>query len=394
MKPVILVFAGYYLPGYRGGGPIRTISNMVNCLSDDFDFRIVTRDRDLHDQCAYENVKVDAWNTLGKAQVFYVSPAKLGLGEVVKLIRETHYDVLYLNSAFDPVFTLRPLLARRLGLVERCPVVVAPRGEFSDGALRLKSCKKASFIKLARFLDFYRGILWHASSELEAADIRRVTKLKFDQIGIAGDIVIAPNLINSSCETAAPRRFQREHRKGLVKACFLSRIAPMKNLDFALAVLSRVKTEVIFDIYGPQEDLRYWGECQALIARLPPNVKVAYKGSVDPSMVLPVISQYDVFFVPSRGENFGHVFLEALFAGVPILVSDRTPWLGLVEKCIGWDISLDQPDEFAKVLNSVSAWDSEMHRTVSQFCMQYACQYVEDKYALEKNRQLFCSVLA
>ena len=73
MKPIILIFTAFYLPGYRGGGPIQTIANMVDCLSDDFDFRIVTSDRDLGDSNSYPNVVVDDWNSVGKAMVFYIS---------------------------------------------------------------------------------------------------------------------------------------------------------------------------------------------------------------------------------------------------------------------------------------------------------------------------------
>jgi len=68
VKPVILTFVGCYLPGYRGGGPIRTIANMVDRLGDEFEFRIITMDRDLGDVKPYENVKVDSWNAVGKEQ--------------------------------------------------------------------------------------------------------------------------------------------------------------------------------------------------------------------------------------------------------------------------------------------------------------------------------------
>jgi len=42
----ILCFVAYYPPGYKSGGPVRTIANMVEHLGDELDFRIVTRDRD------------------------------------------------------------------------------------------------------------------------------------------------------------------------------------------------------------------------------------------------------------------------------------------------------------------------------------------------------------
>lgn len=35
----ILTLADYYLPGYKAGGPIRTLANMVDMLGDEFKFR-------------------------------------------------------------------------------------------------------------------------------------------------------------------------------------------------------------------------------------------------------------------------------------------------------------------------------------------------------------------
>jgi glycosyltransferase involved in cell wall biosynthesis len=39
--------------------------------------------------------------------------------------------------------------------------------------------------------------------------------------------------------------------------------------------------------------------------------------------------EYDFFVLPTIGENFGYVFLEALAAGCPLITSDRTPWTTL-----------------------------------------------------------------
>lgn len=52
-KVTVLTFARYYLPGFKAGGPIRTLSNMVEALGDEFDFRIVCSDRDFMDRAAY-----------------------------------------------------------------------------------------------------------------------------------------------------------------------------------------------------------------------------------------------------------------------------------------------------------------------------------------------------
>jgi hypothetical protein len=103
----ILTFVGYYLPGYKAGGPIRTLANMVGRLGDEFEFKIVTADRDFDDTKPYSKIKLDGWNKVGKADVFYLSPNKRSLSDFKRLLCSTEYDILYLNSFFSPHFTIK-----------------------------------------------------------------------------------------------------------------------------------------------------------------------------------------------------------------------------------------------------------------------------------------------
>lgn len=395
LKPIILTFTSFYLPGYRGGGPIRTIANMVERLGDDFEFRIVTTDRDFGDKNAYPNVQVDAWNPVGKAQVFYASTDTLSLLSIARLMRETPHDLLYLNSFFDPRFTLLPVFARWLGLTPKLPFVMAPRGEFSAGALGIKSWKKKPFIWLARISRLFHSATWHASTEEEAADIRRNFRGAGERVKVARDIAAASDLLKNIEGVRAD--FEIINSRPLDRAlrvCFLSRIAAMKNLDFALEVLAQVNASIDFKIYGPKEDLVYWEKCSALIEKLPENINASYCGSVDHAEVKTVISANDIFFVPSRGENFGHVFMESLSVGVPILVSDQTPWRNLEVKGLGWDIPLNEPESFVDVIERAAQLSSKDRREIKQNCVDFARNNAEDPLVVEHNRELFLKVLA
>jgi glycosyltransferase involved in cell wall biosynthesis len=171
--------------------------------------------------------------------------------------------VLYLNSFFDPVFTQRPLLARQLGLLPNKPVVIAPRGEFSPGALSIKHWKKAPYKSFTSAFGLYRDLIWQASSERELEQIRRAMGTT------AQRLIVAPNLSALSqdeiLETNEPIS---KHRESL-RVIYLSRISPMKNLDFALRVVRRLKVPVQFDIYGPIDSDPYWQQCRALMVDLP-----------------------------------------------------------------------------------------------------------------------------
>lgn len=344
-RPVILTFAGHYLPGYKAGGPIRSLVNMVDQLGDAFDFRIVAADRDLGDAAPFKGVDVNAWNRVGEARVFYRSPGAAGWRALLDSLDPTSFDLIYLNSFFSPSAALRPLAYRRFGRLAPKPVLLAPRGEFSPGALALKPAKKRLFIALSKAVGLYGSVLFQASSEHEAADIRRT--LGDVPVHVASDLPGRSTSNVDQDDVAAPGQ--------PLRAVFLSRISPKKNLLRAIEVLARVRAPVTFDIYGVIEDGAYWARCQAAIAALPPHVQARYQRPLRPDEVIEVLARHDFFFLPTLGENYGHVIREALSAGLPVLISDRTPWRGLVAESAGADLPLEAPDAFVAWVEQFAA---------------------------------------
>ncbi|KPP83004.1 MAG: Glycosyl transferase, group 1 [Oceanicaulis sp. HLUCCA04] len=381
-KPTILVFSRYYLPGYKAGGPIQSIANLVEALGDEFDFRIVTSDRDSTDTEAYPNIPTPGnWAPLGKAQVSYLPPGANGLACIVDILRHTPHDTLYLNSFFDPKFTTLPLLARRLGLTPKARCVLAPRGEFSAGAMRLKSIKKSGFIIGSRLAGIHKHLTWHASTELERADIFKAlnsTKL---------EARIAMNLSHSQ-EVELPE-FEARQISDPIRICFLSRISPKKNLDFALSVLTRTECKVVFDIFGEINDHLYWNHCKKLLSSLPNNITASYHRSVKHSEVISTISKYDLFFLPTHGENYGHAIVEAFIAGTPVLISDSTPWRNLEALGVGKDISLERPDLFVNFIESLARLDADEQAMMRKRALTFGKKIASDASAIAMNRALF-----
>jgi glycosyltransferase involved in cell wall biosynthesis len=308
-------------------------------------------------------------------------------------MRVTRHDVLYLNSFFNTAFTFMPLLARWFKLVPVRPTIVASRGEFSVEALKLKQWKKIPFTRLVFWLGLFDNILWQASTKFESADIKRLIGIHGSKIHVATNIAVASDLTPSPMQLdTAHENLNRENGKYL-RVCFLSRIAPMKNLDYAIKILAQVRAPVHFHMYGPKESLSYWNECDVLITKLPSNIQVSYGGSVENSQVRSVIARHDLFFVPSRGENFGHVFMEALSAGVPILVSDQTPWRRLQERMLGWDIPLEKPEEFVRAVEEAAAFDESKRVDMRARCIAFARDKADDIEALNMNRSLFLTAI-
>jgi glycosyltransferase involved in cell wall biosynthesis len=378
----ILALIDYFEPGYKAGGPIRTLSNMVARLGDEYAFRIVTRDRDLGSSEAYRGIVANTWSRRGKAEVFYASPGK-HLSAIAQSLRQDACDVVYLNSFFSWRSTILPLLLLRIGLARNLPVVLAPRGEFSPGALELRKTKKRLYITMARMLRLCSGVTWQASSNLEVEDIRRIMNPSSSKIFVAPNLLPAPNITSEQRETLA-----HALQPGPLRLVFLARISPMKNLDFLLRALLKVETELELDIYGPTEDPAYWETCSRFIAELPGNIRASYKGAISADKVAGVFEQYDLFAFPTRGENFGHVIFESLNAGTPVLLSDQTPWQADEDGAIE---VLGIGDESAWA-EAIVRWCNSDRRTLGlrrRAAHAYAQKMLASDRALLLNKQLF-----
>ena len=211
---------------------------------------------------------------------------------------------------------------------------------------------------------------------------------------VAGKVVVAPDLAADSDTAAIPGGLLNEFRSGgVLRVCFLSRISPKKNLDYALRVLGKILIPVKFSIYGPIEDDLYWVDCQKLISKMPSNIEVVHEGLIEPSRVVSELAKNDLFFFPTRGENYGHVIHEALRAGLPVLISDQTPWRGLTELGIGWDLSLSEIDQFADRIEALAAWDDKEHKRWSARAIAHAAKVAEDPVSVEANRRLFLDAI-
>jgi glycosyltransferase involved in cell wall biosynthesis len=337
-KPQVLVALGCFWPGNDASGPNQSFIALATALQGEFDFRVIARDRE---PGAADSTAPRGWVDLGFAQARYLEIGRFGARGLARLLGETPHDVLWLNSVYDREFTLPALVAARAG-ASKARVILSPRGEFGSGALEVKAGKKRVFLQLARRLGLWRGVTWHATSEAEAKDFTAQTPE-------GAVIAVAPNLRLM----LSPPAFQPPGES--LRVIFVGRIAPIKGLDVALGVLASLRFPVVFEIFGPAEDAATYAEAQALAGKLPPNVTVHWRGAASNETVVDALARSDIFLLPTGGENFGHAIFEALSCGVPVLISDRTPWRGLAARKAGWDLPLSDASAFVAALESYAA---------------------------------------
>jgi glycosyltransferase involved in cell wall biosynthesis len=352
---------------------------MVQRLENHISFSIITRQRD-NDPAACPGTGPNQWYADRRSRVIYVPPRDLSLRRMRSLLKDVDPDVVYLTSFFSPL-TRRFLIWQKLRLIPRVPCVLAPWGEFSPGALRIKALRKRAYVSSVSRMGLYDDVIWQASWPGEEDNIRARWP-KPMRVKVASALTPATN--------SSQERRTVEKSPFAARFVYLSRIAPVKNLRYAIELLSDLTGDVLFDIYGPLEDETYWEACERSIRSLPPNVRVRYLGLVgDNSGVLDTLAGYHFFLLPTLGENFGYAIYEALMVGCPPIISDRTPWNTLCEHGVGWQLPLEDRDQWRRVLQECIDMPEISYRQIAEAARAFAFDRSTSVGEIRQNLELF-----
>lgn len=379
MKKKILIIMGRYLPGYKDGGPVRSIKNLTDYLGNEYDFYILTCDRDHGDKEQYKNIKVNEWNKIGNALVYYVRPGQFNRKLIVKLSNES--DLVYLCGCFND-YAINTLVANRLNQI-KVPVVIAAMGLFSPNAFKIKYVKKKIFVTVFNCLGMFKKVYWSVTSLIEANDIKRQIKVKKEAFYVAEDL---PRLV--SCDEISKKK-----EKNNLEIVWISRIAEKKNLLGAIKILEQIKSDVVFDIYGPIHEKKYWDKCLGLLNKLPANIKYHYCGILESENVVKTLKKYHVFLFPTLGENYGHVIQEALSAGCPCILSDQTPWKDLEEKKAGFVLPLHEISKFVDAIEYYAKMDEKNFNSCVFYAHDYALKNSNNKKNNTGYRKIFDTII-
>ncbi|WP_407571567.1 glycosyltransferase family 4 protein [Deinococcus altitudinis] len=380
-KPKIAIFIGTYLPGNKAGGPIRSIESIIKLLGNQYDFYVFCQDRDLGDASQYSTVAINEWIQNDLYCVIYLSKDQWTIGNLKNFIQLLAPQIVYVNSFFSPLYAQKLYILKLCGMIE-AKLLIAPRGEFSVGALNLKFMKKYIYLALYRAIYRPKIVNWHASTLYEKQDVLRV-------LPSAQHIFIAEDISNIKfIDANSPKRAYSEQ----LSISFISRISPKKNLLFALETLLNCKISLIFDVYGPIEDTKYWNNCLQLAKRMPDNVKFSYKGLLSHNEVQDTFSKYDIFLFPTFGENYGHVIVEALASGCQIMTSKYTPWNDLQACQAGWNYDLVE-ENFLNGLYEYAALSKNSREDRRKSAIEYARVKFSESSATGKTIDMFDTII-
>lgn len=323
-----MCFVGGFLPGFRYGGPVSSVAALSLLLKkSDVDFRIIAPDRDLAADMAYEGVIGNEWNEFSGHTVYYVSSESVNFFSFLGLLMRSRGNSVYLNSLFHRHYSISPLIIIRLLRVlgRKHQLIIAPRSELMTEVLRPKRLRKTFFLLVAKWTGLFHEAIFHGTSDEEIHELKRWFPRNRIYL-IENPVYENEENLTGANLSAVPPPSVHPAKKEFLRIIFLSRISPKKNLYFLLEVLSEVNCDFHIDIWGPGEDQAYLNECNKALDLLGLRDKAVFRGELQKDLVVPVMSNYDVLCLPTKGENFGHVIAESLRAGTVTITSNHTPW--------------------------------------------------------------------
>jgi len=200
------------------------------------------------------------------------------------------------------------------------PYIVSPHGMLDPWALGQRRIRKQLYGHLIERRTLKRASAIHALTEREALDIQRLESGR--------PVYTIPNGIDPSEFDALPDREVFERRfpqiAGKRVILFLGRIHPKKGLDLlaqAFAEVARSRVEAFLMIAGPDEN-GYLSRIESSLKKLVPEDRFLFTGLLESNGRLAALAAADLFVLPSYSEGLPVAAVEAMAAGLPVILSE------------------------------------------------------------------------
>lgn len=320
----ILCVTSYYKPAYVYGGPVKSVAAVCEALARAGQaVTVFTTNANGPGQVLREpvdraveinGVEVNYYPVRQRAAryVLFYAPQ---LGEAcAKRVRE--FDVVYVNGTWTyPMYAAGTWAHRR-----RVPYVVSPRGSFMAWSMTQRALKKRLYLALIERRLVNRAAVIVCTTNLEREQLKRW--------GFEPDVVVAPNGLDGRAYEHLPERGALRGALGIRSeasvSLFVGRLHPMKRLDLVIDAFARVVAtgaDAHLVIVGPGGD----GVRRALtsqVAEFGLGGRVHLMGLLTGRELLQAYSDADMLVLLSHRENFGMVVVEAMAAGLPVLLTE------------------------------------------------------------------------
>ncbi|MCW5745257.1 MAG: glycosyltransferase [Alphaproteobacteria bacterium] len=256
------------------------------------------------------------------------------------------FDVVHLHSLYMFHDWLGGHLCRRFGV----PYIVRPHGML-DPYIRARHRGRKRVTELL----FQNRVLRHAAAIHYTSDVEREISEPFAQ-GAPGRVVpLGVDLAGFDALPPAARFHERfPETRGRRIVLFLSRLHFKKGLDLLIPAFARLAASdpsLHLVIAGPDDGML--DQCRAWARRDGVPERVSFTGMLRGEDKLAAFAAASVFALPSYSENFGIAVVEAMAAGLPVVISDQVNIWREVEAGGGARVVGCDTDQLAQALATV-----------------------------------------
>ena len=229
------------------------------------------------------------------------------------------FDLVHIHG----VWTYPTFAASRIAKKAEVPYILRPCGMLDAYSLSHHALRKKLYYSLIEKITLRNAAAIHFTTQEEkesASAIRNILDSKF--------VVVPLGLELESYTHLPPRGSIRNRVLGLENKkiiLFLGRVNFKKGLDLLIRAFSKLvkeRSDIHLIIAGP-DDEGYGKKLDQWIRDEKIQTDVTRLGFVEGGQKLSLFSDSDIFCLPSHQENFGLAVLEAMAAGLPVLVSEH-----------------------------------------------------------------------